>query len=371
MRNVRQILSLRRKRRNLRRCDVSFHKLSRVVRHHPLAIFVEASSRCNLDCIMCARTFDPRFERSNGETGDLSPEIFRRIEPLFDRAVKVYLMGNGEPLMNPNFAGMLNMIKRHHVYVSFNTNGTLFTKHMAAHLVNVAVDEVVFSIDSVAPAKYERIRVGARYDRLVAGVQRLNEEKHRQGSPFPSLVLACVAMTMNYMEFPDIVTFAHRHGFEHVHFESLIWQDDSRYREFYDTASLDHIEDGKVEDSLDQAGQIALRCGLGMSTSLYGGGSSHSPEDFHGSAPEGFQCGEPWTTLFVTWNGTVRACCQSEKTFGRLGEEDILEIWNNRGMKELRGTIGSGEIPSACRTCVKNRRWRNIMPEMTTLLEGR
>ena len=361
MRNLRKFLSARKKRRNLHLCRTSFHRSSPMVRHRPLALFVETSSRCNLNCIMCARTFDPRFDRENGETGDLSPETFRLIEPLFGPAVKAYLMGNGEPLMNPRFPQMLERIKRRHVYVSFNTNGTLITERLAEHLVKLAVDEVVFSIDSVEPAEYERIRRGAGYDRLITGILQLNEEKRHRDSPLPSLILACVAMTTNYREFPDIVTFACHHGFEHVHFESLIRQDDSRYREFYEIVTLDQVPRGEVEESIAKARQIALRHDIGMSTSLYDGSS----------APEGFSCSEPWTTLFVTWNGTLRACCQSERALGQLGEKDVLEIWRGREMNELREVLGRGEIPTSCRCCVKNRRWRNIIPEMTKLLEGR
>ena len=47
-------------------------------------------------------------------------------------------------------------------------------------------------------------------------------------------------------------------------------------------------------------------------------------------------CTEPWTTLFVTWDGVVRPCCYSGVAVARLSEHPVDEIWNGPVYRELR-----------------------------------
>jgi MoaA/NifB/PqqE/SkfB family radical SAM enzyme len=326
-------------------------------------------------------------------TGDLTLEQFRRIEPFLGTAIRVYLMGNGEPLMNPHFVEMLERIKRRHVHVSFNTNGSLLDSTLIREIIAAGLDEVVYSIDSVTPSRYETIRKGASFQRLVEGVQGVNEEKRRTGSILPNMVLSCVAMSHNVEEFPDIVNFAAMHGFCHVHFETLLWQNDMRYQEFFQNAHPGNIPPDEIEKSLARSKEIAERAGIGISSPLFDGVAREGTSDkicigeksrsdgngdkrIAGSKGKCVRqsshpfCAEPWTTLFIAWNGDVRACCQGEACFGNLNDSTITDIWQGDALSKFRRTIAEGVVPVSCRTCVENRRYRNAIPEMEELLKG-
>src|SRR4029453_7515657 len=55
---------------------------------------------------------------------------------------------------------------------------------------------------------YERIRVRAHFDRVLANVRLLSEAKERAGSAKPNLHLVMVLMRDNLDELPDIVLLA-------------------------------------------------------------------------------------------------------------------------------------------------------------------
>ena len=48
----------------------------------PTHIFLEATNRCNLSCVMCGRTHDRRYKDA-AFTGDISLETVRTLEPFY------------------------------------------------------------------------------------------------------------------------------------------------------------------------------------------------------------------------------------------------------------------------------------------------
>jgi len=69
-------------------------------------------------------------------------------------------------------------------------------------------------------------------------------------------------------------------------------------------------------------------------------------------------CMEPWTTVFITWDGKVRTCCFSQTDMGHLDEQTIDEIWQGRAYAEIREALGTREVPGDCAECVENKRMK-------------
>ena len=77
---------------------------------------------------------------------------------------------------------------------------------------------------------------------------------------------------------------------------------------------------------------------------------------------KGPYCAEPWTTVFVTWDGEVRTCCVGEQSFGSLAEKTIAEIWNGPTWRRFRDAIVRDEVPANCTICLQNQRNKNQFP---------
>ena len=331
----------------------------------PVVAFLEVSNVCNIRCRMCATTFDPRFQKGTGYTGLMNISLLDRLEPILPALWRAYLMGNGEPLLNPNFMEFAQRLKQKNVEIQFNTNGMLLKPNVSEQLVALGTDAIAISMDGADADTFNYIRHGADFDRVTEHIQTLNRIKAEHQSDKPRLSLAVVALRDNMMQMPELVNMAKTLGMVHIHVESLMWQDDPAYQEYYREHSLSGVEDQAIP-KLQEARKKAADYRIGFSSPLLDG----QPGDPTGSAlPDlgrtswkGIPCWEPWTTIFVTWDGKVHPCCGSEQVMGNLTEQSILDIWNGNEYRQLRKYMASGNLPEGCRICVKNQRMKRAIP---------
>ena len=91
----------------------------------PARLQIEATSQCNLRCPSCSHA----KEKGNGQ--HLTEEAFRKIlDHLPWSPARVTLSGVGEPLMNPQFFSLVDILTERRIKCDFYTNGTLLTPRM-------------------------------------------------------------------------------------------------------------------------------------------------------------------------------------------------------------------------------------------------
>jgi radical SAM protein with 4Fe4S-binding SPASM domain len=333
----------------------------------PIIAFLEVSNVCNIRCRMCATTFDPRFQKGSGYTGLMDIGILHHLEPILPGLWRAYLMGNGEPLLNKHFLDFAARLKHHGVEIQFNTNGMLLTPHLSQQLVAIGADAIAISMDGADAETFNYIRRGADFDTVTNHINTLNQIKAKRGTDKPRLSLAAVALKDNWRQMPDLVNMAHRLGMGHVHIESLIWQDDPAYQEYYREHSLTQVEHQAIA-KLYEAQTRASQWKIGFSSPLLDGQpvevNGFATPQWETTAQKGIPCWEPWTTIFVTWQGEIHPCCGSEQAMGNLKHQNILDIWNGSQYRKLRHDMATGTIPEGCRICMKNRRMKRAIPPL-------
>ena len=65
-------------------------------------------------------------------------------------------------------------------------------------------------------------------------------------------------------------------------------------------------------------------------------------------------CSQPWTTLYVQWDGKVtRPCIRGPQNLGSLESyAEIRDLWNGAAMQNVRSAVASeNNLNLACRTC--------------------
>ena len=85
----------------------------------PKHLLIETTTRCNLRCKQCAHVINKY------ELADMEVETFYRLTPLFPNAEQVALYGHGETFLHKHFFEMLEVLKKHNIFVYVTTNGTL------------------------------------------------------------------------------------------------------------------------------------------------------------------------------------------------------------------------------------------------------
>jgi radical SAM protein with 4Fe4S-binding SPASM domain len=220
-------------------------------------------------------------------------------------------------------------------------------------------------MDGADADTFNDIRHGADFDTVTANIRALNAIKSKKKTDKPRLSLAAVALTDNWQQMPDLVDMARDLGMGHVHVESLMWQDDPKYLEYYREHCLDDMMD-KVMPKIQEAQSKAAQYHIGYSSTLLDGQmpatDTATPPDWIPGTSKGIPCWEPWTTIFVTWQGEVHPCCGSEQEMGNLRERDIMEIWNSPDYQKLRRDFIDHTPPAECQVCIKNRRMKRVIP---------
>lgn len=166
-------------------------------------VYVEPTSRCNLDCRICIRN-------SWDETqGDMSEGTYNRLldglKDLEHKPVMV-LGGFGEPLLHPKILEMLARAKEVAQRVEVITNGLLLSEQMAREFIRLRLDMVWFSVDRFHADAY-----GSDGTPL-SNMERLNRLRRSLSSQLPETGIVFVATSSNVERLPDLLRSAGRYG---------------------------------------------------------------------------------------------------------------------------------------------------------------
>jgi len=148
-------------------------------------IQVEVTSCCNAACRYCPHT----AYRDHWADGHLSLETFKKLIPALAHTRMVYLQGWGEPFLNPDFFAMATLAREAGCQVGVTTNGTLLDRETVIRLVEAEFEVVAFSLAGVDETQDE-VRQGTRLRQVLAAINRLQEEKEKQGRQKPQINLA-------------------------------------------------------------------------------------------------------------------------------------------------------------------------------------
>jgi MoaA/NifB/PqqE/SkfB family radical SAM enzyme len=185
----------------------------------PLNVILDLTARCNLKCVMCYfaetdRLHFPPFDSQLSEDGNMPVEVFEKIAAdLFPRAWRVALACAAEPMIHPRFREIVAIAGRYGVPdLWFPTNLLALTDATAEALVRNRVTTVAASIDGVTKETYEKIRVPAKWERLIACLDTLDRVRREARSKTPRLRIIFTWMRSNRGELAALPDFAASHG---------------------------------------------------------------------------------------------------------------------------------------------------------------
>lgn len=187
--------------------DVTPAVISAAFSDFPKKIFVETTTRCNLNCFMCVK----QNSGSDVTEGDFSPELFARLQPALPHCEALVLNGIGEPLLNPHLETFIRKARKimpASGWIGFQSNGHLMTNHRAISLVEAGVDKICISVDAVAPEQFAKLREGGDVDSIEIALSALAKAKKICLRPEVQIGVEFVAMRSNINELPETVAWA-------------------------------------------------------------------------------------------------------------------------------------------------------------------
>ena len=285
----------------------------RILSPFPIHLDIEATNACNLKCEMCPRTEMIK----SGTMCKIQMFDFDMYKRLIDEGVQNGLCSIkynfvGEPTLNPKLINMIEYAKEAGVIdVMFNTNATLLDEDLSRRLISSGLDKLFFSFDSPYRDHYNRIRIGADYDKVLNNIKRFMEIRERMSSITPFTRVSMVLMKDNEDEW---------NAFGEL-FGPIV--DAVAYVDYLDQGGLDNPERTVVH---------------------------------LGSRKKKFCCPQLWQRMFVHPDGVVTVCCIDGLRVIKVGnvfEQSVKDIWNGAKYKKIRELHSNGrcdEIP-LCATC--------------------
>lgn len=316
---------------NIFKYCLSFKKL--IANHKPVTAQIEPTSFCNLNCEMCIR------EKIGVPIGNMSFENFKIILDKLDCLFKVHLSGQGEPFLNKDIFKIIDYASKRGVYVKMSTNGSLINEGVAKKLAKLNIGEITISVDSTKKETYEKIRKGAKFEKLVENLKNLNK-KLEENKKKTIVSTATVVLKDNENELDDFVDFARKTGVKKIIFQTL--QNKQDYLDKYDSKiRVSAVGDfsSRVKEKIKKVSEKAKPYGIGV---IF-------------DEQKSLGCVWPWRSIYITWNGNVTACCKildyRKPAMGNMLKENFWKIWNGKNYQMFRKLLRDRKAPLPCEGC--------------------
>ncbi len=202
-------------------------------------LYVEPSSRCNLDCVTCIRNvWTAPDEIMAGATFD------RIISGLaeFSPPPAVFFGGLGEPLLHPNLADMIARAKGLGCRVEMITNGTILTERVSRELIEAGLDLLWVSLDGATPESYTDVRLGASLPKVLANLKGFSRARSKGHHPYPEIGIAFVAMQRNIHDLPALMRIGKQLRATHLSISNVLpYTEDMCQERLYDKVLNDIV----------------------------------------------------------------------------------------------------------------------------------
>ncbi len=324
----------------------------RPARPLPPFLQLEPVGQCNLACRMCAVPF-----REDGPARGLAAMPFADYTRLIDQFVglqELHLQGLGEPLMHPRFFDMVRYAAARGISVSLNTNLTLLTERRARECASCGLAAIHVSLDGATAPTYERIRVGARFGKVLRNLRRLVAAVAAEEAPRPALRLVMVLMRENLAELPALVRLAAEEGVPRLFVQRLAHDFSEaalppRYapmRAFVAAQTTETLAAAEIEPVFAAARTVAAERGVELRLPrLESAPASPNPRG----------CDWPLTGAYVSWRGEAMPCCMvgtpDRLNFGSMLAHGAQAVWSGPGFEAFRARLASDDPPELCRGC--------------------
>jgi len=324
-RNIRRLVTLA-------RAFWSYRRREAVPSYLPVRLWVEPTNACNLKCPMCPRTYRPDVKKGYMDMA-LFKEIVDEARPF---VYNVYLFLGGEPLLHPHLPAMIRYARSAGMITHLHTNATLLTEARALALLKAGLDYLTFSFDGYDKDTYERIRVGADFDRTLSNIVGFLRKKAELGSLKPHTTLQVI----KFNDSLDKAALARKRDFQR-RFEGLPLDK-------WDVIKP-HNFGGKIQ---------------GFEGSYRTKSARYSP------------CPFLWYSLSVLWDGTIVPCCAdlfADYPLGHVKTTGLVGAWRGKRMVALREKLAQGRYQEIelCAECdvlwkkrffgIPSRRWKDLL----------
>jgi len=290
----------------------------------PIALGIEPTSICNLQCPECP-TGANLLKRPRGS---ITVEHYRAmVNQLSAHLIYLNLYIQGEPFMHPQFEELVRIAAKKKIYTSTSTNGHFIDRDRAEKVVKAGLRRIIFSLDGATQATYSVYRIGGDIEKVIAGIEHVLLAKRHLKVRFPIVVLQFLVFKHNEHELSAIRQLAYGLGVDKLEIK---------------TAQFNDFGNGKVEPP---------------SNILFSRYRNHMTQELKNQVYN--HCWRQWHSAVVTWDGQVSPCCydkDAEYYYGNVFRNSSGHVFGSEKDLKFKKTVllDKGRI-KMCNNCPEGR----------------
>lgn len=240
----------------------------------PSWLYVEITTKCNLDCKYCIR------DQRKGDM--MSLETFKEIVTKFDKSSKsnivgINLIGLGEVMLHPEFSAICDYIDSKKWMLTFTTNGTVFNEEIYRNLP--ARTEIYVSLDGTDDNGVFKQNRNIPASHVMSTIAKI-----RNVRPHIPITIQPVLVKGALPEILSLATFANNMKCK-LHPTLPVLSNEKIFKEMYPS-----------EDEIRSMNVILRNSTRNLSQNLF-------------DVPQYRECFDPFNLLLVLINGDVYPCC--------------------------------------------------------------
>jgi len=283
----------------------------------PVAVSVELSSHCNLNCPECP-TGTGSLKR---EKGFMDILLFERlVEELSPYLLNLNLYFQGEPMMHPELFSFLE--KCRHIKSTISTNGHFLTSENCLKLASSGISTIIISLDGMDSLSYQRYRIGGDFDLVCDGIRNLSVARKRAGTDI-EIIIQFLVNRFNEHQIIQARRFARETGCR-LALKSM------------QVTDISNAGDWMPADEKFRRYRMAS-------------GAAGIKSDMHN------RCARVWLNPVITWDGMVLPCCfdkDASHIMGDFNTDNFRDIWAGAKFRTFReGILKRRSMNSICRNC--------------------
>ncbi|MDD5021109.1 MAG: radical SAM protein [Endomicrobiaceae bacterium] len=345
-----------------------------ILQSNPRIMLVALTNRCNLKCPMCAT-------REESNCWDISEDFKEYIIKNLPNLELITWQG-GEVFLYKGFENLfLEASKNKYLKQIIITNGLLLNEHWVKLLIKASYLDLTISIDSIEKNAYETIRLGAKFEVLLANLKYLKLVRQENKSNI-TLTMRITISDENVYSLEQMVDFAIEYRFDIIVLSPLDIEQHSFTKYNYFNKSKEELmklkelkikvleksrkNNIKIIDTLPDINPILDSFDIG---------NENIDETNANMADENNTCCQkdeikiheeveplkmplclrPWRQIATTVHGKIRPECLCLKNVDLAYQcEDFSSIWNSENMQEYRRKLINFDQAWCCKECINN-----------------
>ncbi len=288
----------------------------------PIALSVEPTTACNLQCPQC-----PSGLRSfNRPTGNLKlDEFIKWIRPLQSKIWMMSFYFQGEPFIHPKICEAIRYAHSAGIYTMSSTNAHFLDDQQSLEIVRSGLDQLIISIDGSDQDVYEQYRKGGRLEQVLKGTENLLKARQSLKAKNPWIIWQFIVFRTNEHQMNDVRQMAKQSGVDEILFKTA--------QIYENSSSADLIPEHSLYSryTKDRKGKMQIKNKL----------LNH--------------CWRLWRAPVITWDGRVVPCCfdkDASHQMGLLESSTFDEIWNGDDYHRFRNKLlQSRKSIGICQNC--------------------